>query len=370
MKPKTFSIFLGLLISLATVAMAQVDRVSISSDNLKEDRDIYVALPASYDPEARYPLILLMDASHHFNLVQSAIQTLYQDGYPKMILAGIVHPDRYKDLASSRTEESASSGGAAAFLEFIKHEVLPKLKSKYAISEYEVLVGHSLGGLFTVYASFEEPELFNAYIASTPTVRWNEFELLKTLDTDYFQGIQQRQNPFFLSLGDETGAEREGVLRYRDIMMDELGDYPKFSFRSYPSESHATVPWLAYWDGLKMIFSGFKLADYSGFHLSELVSYYRNIGQEYDYDSRIPQRILLNSGQAKLDQGDYRTAITIFEYYAAHYPSIPLPFRFLGDAYFSLKNMEKAKANYTKALSIYPSEHVKLRLEEIQNTTD
>jgi hypothetical protein len=62
------------------------------------------------------------------------------------------------------------SGGAENFLNFIQTELMPYIKKNYRASDYSILYGMSNSALFAVYALFEKPGTFNAYIASSPMI--------------------------------------------------------------------------------------------------------------------------------------------------------------------------------------------------------
>lgn len=344
---------------------SQTETLTIQSKILNTDRKVMVSLPPSYNPNENYPLILMTDASYYFNIVKEAVHTLFQDGFPKMIVVGVLSDDRYKDLSPTQTDESSTSGGSEEFLKFLKSELIPEIRNKYSISNYHVLIGHSLGGLFTVTTSLKEPEMFDAFIASTPTIRWDNFLLLNELDENYFKQLTNKK--FFLSIGNETGNEREGVLSFNKKSLKHNQNRENFIFQSYPNESHTTVPWISYWKGLKYIFAPFNPDNYEGMSLKELINYYQKLGDDYDYDSRVPQRMLLNIGSNALEKEQYDVSIEVFEYYAKHYSYIPIPYRFLGDTYFNMKKFDKAKTYYESAYKLFPAEYTKSKLKEIED---
>ncbi|KAL4924968.1 alpha/beta hydrolase [Aspergillus undulatus] len=67
-------------------------------------------------------------------------------------------------------------GGADVLLDFINESVRPAVKARFpnvSISR-EALYGHSYGGLLSLHALFTRPDMFDAYIASSPSIWWNE----------------------------------------------------------------------------------------------------------------------------------------------------------------------------------------------------
>jgi len=65
---------------------------------------------------------------------------------------------------------SAEKGRADALLKFIEFELMPLIESKYSQSRFNVIAGHSYGGMFSLYALLERPSLFTAYLAFSPSL--------------------------------------------------------------------------------------------------------------------------------------------------------------------------------------------------------
>jgi len=100
---------------------------------------------------------------------------------PPAFLVGVDYPfddyDTYKALRTRDFVPPASpggTGGAAAFLRFLREELKPLIDAKYHTqADDATLVGHSLGGLFALYALFQEPAVFQRYIVGSPSIFWN-----------------------------------------------------------------------------------------------------------------------------------------------------------------------------------------------------
>ena len=114
-------------------------------------------------------------------MVSSYGQSYYDGFIPEAILVGIQwggdNPDpnllRARDFSPSNMPAFPNSGGAENFLQFIKQELIPFMGREYRTDPNRVLMGSSFGGLFTLYALFNEPNLFNGYIPTSSASGWD-----------------------------------------------------------------------------------------------------------------------------------------------------------------------------------------------------
>ena len=181
---------------------------SIQSKILREKRRFYVHVPTSASgkeaAQKRYPVVYLFDADAQFASTSSMIQyfsTHYNTLCPEMIVVGILHPDRRKDLTPTHVAAdppfwapgaSKTTGGGEQFIAFIEKELMPYVDTKYPTQPYKMLIGHSLGGLTVMQIFVHHAHLFNSYICIDPSMWWDNQTLLKetkmALEKRNFQG--------------------------------------------------------------------------------------------------------------------------------------------------------------------------------------
>jgi predicted alpha/beta superfamily hydrolase len=87
---------------------------------------------------------------------------------------------RNRDLTPTRVPDRPGSGGAPAFLGFIREELIPWLgaRSGAEIGSASFL-GHSLGGLFGAWVLTHEPTAFARYGLSSPSLWWDDGIVLR-----------------------------------------------------------------------------------------------------------------------------------------------------------------------------------------------
>ncbi len=170
--------------SLPMVPVLGTQLLKIHSAIVGRDYELHVNLPRFYSDTTRtFPVLYLMDSQWDFPLVNAVFGEQYYDGFvPEIVIVGIApggtNPNydslRTMDLTPTRVAQAPQSGGGPKFLEFIKKEVIPLVESKYRVKKDDrALMGSSLGGLFTLYAMFEETGLFNRYILTSPAIQWD-----------------------------------------------------------------------------------------------------------------------------------------------------------------------------------------------------
>lgn len=138
--------------------------------------ELRISVPGEYHnrPEKEYPVVYVLDGQWNFTMLADISGKLSYDGtVPEFIVVAITwggegdNPDilRRRDFTPSSNPNIPASGGASHFLRVLEEELIPYSESLYRTDQRRVLVGASLGGLFTSYAMLEQPELFDGYIA-------------------------------------------------------------------------------------------------------------------------------------------------------------------------------------------------------------
>ena len=148
------------------------------------DYDIQISLPADYarNPNARYPVLYVLDGQWDFKLMLSVQGGLVYDRWtPQIIIVGVTWSGananydslRAMDLTPAATSRLPGSGAAPQFLSFLKDQLIPFVETTYrADPARRILMGASFGGLFTLYALFSDPGLFAGYMAGSPAVTY------------------------------------------------------------------------------------------------------------------------------------------------------------------------------------------------------
>lgn len=192
------------------IAGSQVERITSSTNG--QEYELQIFLPSGYEQSnKKYPVLYLMDSQWDFPLVTSIYGEQYYDGFiPEVIIVGVtwggIHPNpdslRARDYTPTTEKRTPQSGGAAQFLSFLKKELIPYVETKLKVNPQDrCLMGCSLGGLFTLYALFSEPELFQRYIATTPAIGWDN-NVIYQYEQRYFDQKSTAPARLFMTMGE------------------------------------------------------------------------------------------------------------------------------------------------------------------------
>lgn len=144
---------------------------------------LYIGLPASFagHPEKKYPVILVTDGYWSFPGLATTVGGLsYGKHIPESLVVGISYDGENLDYGKLRAMDLwhgtlhgdyEGEGHSERFLNMIQTQVLPLMESEYrGDPRHRYLVGSSAGGLFALFAMLSKPQLFQGYVADSPTI--------------------------------------------------------------------------------------------------------------------------------------------------------------------------------------------------------
>lgn len=225
------------------------------SDILNEDRIVMVSLPDDYSSTIKKYLVLYMpDGQWHFTHTTQAVGGLSGNGFmPKMIIVAVQTLDnRSRDLAASMDPDGKLGGGANKFLSFMKKELIPFIEKNYRTYPYRILSGSSFGGIFTAHAFFDDPEYFDAYLAYSPSMWWENSYYIKSMEK-LFSERSDLKSYWYINVANEGLGM--GVNALARVFADKAPENFKWKFEEYPDEIHETTAYKATHNGMKFIFA-------------------------------------------------------------------------------------------------------------------
>ena len=223
---------------------------SLHSRILGDSREINVWLPMGYDrSQRRYNVVYLLDGAldqdfHHIAGIAHLASLSWTFG--PFILVGIQTKQRISELTAPATDARyrqafPQSGGAGKFRSFVEQEVIPFVEQRFRAGPRRALMGESLAGLFVIDTLLNRPELFNDYIAVSPSLWWDDRRPMRNAAATLAQRDLSGRR-LYLAVADEGGTMQQGVdMLHAALAGGFSGEFQiKYSDRSAIA-THATV---------------------------------------------------------------------------------------------------------------------------------
>tara|TARA_R110002072_G_scaffold192107_8_gene348873 strand:- start:1914 stop:3116 length:1203 start_codon:yes stop_codon:yes gene_type:complete len=376
---------------------------SVYSENLEEHRKIYVQLPENYNPDSKqkYPVVYVLDGEVFLPTVYN-VHRFYSGGFmPEMIIVGISNAkNRVRDLTTSKVTEmygmpfKQENGEAANFSKFLESELIPFIESKYPVTNFRTLIGHSYGGLFTVYILINHSHLFSNYIAIDPSLDWDNQKLLKEAE-DLFINQNYQNKSLFISLGGQLHMQNSKITI--DNVMQDSTDFTLFArsnitfsnivkqnntnglffdWKFYPKDIHGTIPFPSIKDGLISLFEWFQMENTDKINsfdtpkeeLFSIIKYRENkLKKHFGYsEAPYPEELLNMSGYMNMDMQQTEKAKMYLELAIKYYPNSANVYASMADYYEKNKDYKNALHFVTKAFKISGAENYKQRIKGLK----
>lgn len=256
---KTRITTLGALLCISVSVSSQdgykVKSDSIQSEVLKQNRKLSIFLPEGYDNnETKFPVIYVLDADgRDQHTVPTARFLSLNNKMPKAIVVGVFNIDRNHDFLPDSSQSVTTGGGADNFVQFFKKELIPYIDKSFKTESFNVLVGHSFGGVFVMHALLNDPDLFDAYIAIDPSFWYKNKMQVKSAQNEFFK--TKNWNKTIFITGREGGGMKDmGITPMGKILKSSAPKGLTWKVVAYPNEDHGSIPFKSVYDGLRFIF--------------------------------------------------------------------------------------------------------------------
>lgn len=247
------------------VQLDHTESWELESQYMNYTYDIKVSLPKEEAPDNGFPVYYMLDGNSYFQFGRDVVR-LQSRNAPKTFIApaiviGIghqgsdeevskrrfydftppaqqyVYPDRLKNF------DVGTHGGAEKFLSFLELELMPIINEKYKVDQHkQALFGHSLSGLYVLWTLFTRADLFQYYLASSPSIWWNDHEVLRYAEQccDHGQAMTEKRKLLIT-----VGSEETFMVDDAKGLFSKMSEYslPNLEVAHYvaPNENHASV---------------------------------------------------------------------------------------------------------------------------------
>lgn len=333
------------------------EQFTLRSEILNENRPLMVSVPREYHHSnlIAYPVVYLLRGPEHFHHTTGTIKHLTSAGVlPPMIVVGIVGANPIQNRTPDATEiapriapknrgAQAESSREQNFLGFLEKELFPWVETRYRTQPHRVLLGHSLAGLLVLQTLTARPDLFDGYIALSPSLDQNDQDLLGRVERD---GIPPTRRPksLFLTVGNEGGTILEKSNAFHAALATRHPSPHRWEYRVLQEEDHESIPLRGTALGLRTLFSGWKIPEPEllSKKLDGLKAHYRDLSKRLGWAIIPPESVVDRLGHRLLEKGWLEPAIATFEFNQKNYPESP-------DVHYNLGAAQKAQGQDLRA---------------------
>nr|WP_232337078.1 alpha/beta hydrolase-fold protein [Lysinibacillus timonensis] len=217
--------------------------------------DIFV--PESECPTEGFPVIYVLDGLSYFDFAKKAIELQSKNAIKTSVNPSIVvginhqretmHSRRFYDYTAPSLEytyprrmygrEPEAVGGAIEFHLFMEKELKPLIYDELTVNmRDETLFGHSLGGYYVLWNLFHYSRDFTKYIALSPSIWWNDYELFEM--GDLFIKNKGTCQSLFIGVGELEGfMVKDALIMYEKLAKNGMN----IGFYEALEENHASV---------------------------------------------------------------------------------------------------------------------------------
>jgi len=343
------------------------ETITLPSKIMGEERTILVSTPPGYDQSSQsYPVLYMTDGNAHLSHTRGTVDFLARNGLmPQVIVVGINNTDRTRDLSpthvgsrtiNGRVFESPTSGGASKFLDFFEQELFPYVDANYRTMPLRLFTGHSFGGLFALNAFFTRPEMFDAVLAVSPSLRWDEDLPIRQAEA-FFDGRDELNETLFVAMANEEEGDPAPTRLDRLEEALSAADAEGFDWEVMlmPDETHGSVVLRAHYWGLRHVFEPWRLprdpeTGLFGGDIADIKKHYDGLSKRYGFTIPPPEATVNVVAYGILGRGEVDDAIAAFRYNVDLYPDSANVYDSLGDGLVAADHFEEALASYSKAV--------------------
>ena len=244
---------------------------------------IRVSVPASYEmvPDRKYPVLYVLDGDAAMGVAATTMEYInlgsnfgMGKNVPDMIVVGIGYErgaipwllTRVRDFSptvdpnfnyNNPNFQIPASGGADKFYQFLTDTVMPVISENFRVDpSLAVLAGHSMGGLFALYAMLQPNPVFHKYLLASPFVGWDNRAIFKTEEAFAGKNKSLAADVFVSFCAEEpTPFYRDEVKDIYEVMRDRGYTDFRCVLKEYPEENHFSVISKVFCEGLYALFA-------------------------------------------------------------------------------------------------------------------
>jgi predicted alpha/beta superfamily hydrolase len=235
------------------VELANTQVHQLAAQNSGRHYEVWIDLPTSYgSTEQLLPVLFVTDANYSFPLIRSIRNRLGAGGQniEDFVIVGLSYatgdsPVDSRNLDYTPTDalknpantlRGKAYGGATVYADYLRQQVIPFVLQHYRVdAKRKLFVGHSYGALLGAHILLTQPDTFDTYILSGPSL-WFDDKYLFKLEQQYAARNKDLKARVQLYAAEYERLKPEPrYLKRRDMVADMQQFELMLQRRNYPS---------------------------------------------------------------------------------------------------------------------------------------
>jgi len=222
--------------------------------------ELNVYVPKQAPPPGGFSVYYVLDGSMYglyvSEMIRNQIRNSPKTGVDAAIVVAICHQEtdyaaaRFRDFTAPAEAyhlperlqhvKDREYGGAALLTSFLHEQLIPFIDRHYPTNHgLRALVGHSLSGYYVLWSMITEHSRFQVHAAISPSIWWNNYELLALAEQVMPQWIDVRpHSSCFIAVGELEGFMVDDAKNMENIINPA---WTNLLSKVVSDENHASV---------------------------------------------------------------------------------------------------------------------------------
>jgi predicted alpha/beta superfamily hydrolase len=199
---------------------------------LNRTRRIWIYLPPDYNTSSKhYPVLYMHDGQNLFDAfysfagewkVDESMNTLFNEGDYGAIVVGIDNGggERFDEYSPWYSPNYNAGGDGEAYVSFLINTLKPHIDSTFRTlpsRDYTAIAGSSLGGLISMYAAAEYPEVFGKAGIFSPAFQVTDSCFIQVMSKTFDEDIRV----YFVAGHNESSGMIPDILNMQQILLKQ-----------------------------------------------------------------------------------------------------------------------------------------------------
>jgi predicted esterase len=233
-----------------------IEKLNVSSKQFEDSIELNVTLPNYYYTKKDRQYVVLFDFHTRAQPYLSGLHDwLSHNGNWPWFQTIVVTPGQYGGKFARLYRQVNGEAGGDALLDSMEQDLLPAIDKNYRTNGYRIISGFTNNASVGLYALLNRPDMFNAYIAASPSLADDYAEFLSGLE-DKLKQLNDKPRFLFISMGNRyyEKPHLEAYEKFIDILKKSAPKQSEWHAQRFDPFSYMVQPIMAIIHAVESLF--------------------------------------------------------------------------------------------------------------------